>query len=621
MNGDALLADLVEAGVLADIDRGFAGLMRELGAGDDVALVAALTSARHRAGHACLPLASCAGQSAIQAAGSLPAHEDGRGDHPDPPEEVLQVRLPAQDALLDALRRSGLVGGGGGAPVAAEHPLVLDGGRLYLQRMFRAECEVAARLRALAEFEPSREMFGASPEMLGTASEPPDPPPETPDTSLAAIFGTDAQRHAAARAIVERRLCVVTGGPGAGKTHLAVRLIALLVARGLAAPHRVALATPTGKAAARLQESVASQLAGLVRIVPALERFTPAAQTIHRLLIDAGRRRLRVDALIVDECSMVDIGLMQRLANALPEPARLVLLGDADQLASVQPGAVFSDICAAGDGRRAGPLASCVTRLGTSYRFDPSSGIGRLARAIVGGDAEGAVAALMDGGEAETALLALPDAGAFDRFAADYAERWCAPLVEAMHDTPLDAAEPGRIPTAFPRRRVLCSHRQGRFGADRFNRLVESRLRQLGLAPANEGLYPGRPVIVTRNDPATGLSNGDTGVAIRTAGGDLQVWFPELKGRDGGPFLIAPSRLAEHAGFFALTVHRAQGSEYDEVAFVPGPAASPVNVRELFYTAVTRARRKVVVLADRASVRAAVARTTARITGLLDRLG
>ena len=592
MSGDALLAGLVDAGALADIDHGLAGLMRELGAGDDVALIAALASARHRAGHVCLPLADCSGQPAIQVAGGLPARDDGGEDRPAPTDEILQARLPAQDALLNALHRSALVGGG--ESVATAHPLVLDGGRLYLQRMYRAECEVAGRLRALAEPEPS---------------------PETFEESLAAIFETGAQR-AAARAVVERRLCVVTGGPGAGKTHLAVRLIALLVERGLAAPHRVALATPTGKAAARLQESVASQLAGLARIVPALERFTPAARTIHRLLIDAGRRPLRVDALIVDECSMVDIGLMQRLANALPEHARLVLLGDADQLASVQPGAVFSDICAAGGSHRIGPLASCVTRLGTSYRFNPSSGIGRLARAIVGGDAEAAVAALADDDEAEIDLLALPDAAAFDRLAADYAERWCAPIIEAMHD----GAAPGGVPAAFPRRRVLCSHHNGRFGVERFNRLVQSRLRELGLAPANEELYPGRPIIITRNDPATGLSNGDTGVVIRSAGGERQVWFPELKARDGGPFLIAPSRLAEHAGFFALSVHRAQGSEYDEVAFVPGPAASPVNTRELFYTAVTRARHKVVVLAGEASIEAAVARTTARVTGLLDRL-
>ena len=179
---------------------------------------------------------------------------------------------------------------------------------------------------------------------------------------------------------------------------------------------------------------------------------------------------------------------------------------------------------------------------------------------------------------------------------------------------PEDAADPMR---PF---RVLCANRVGPFGAERFNRLVERRLRVLGLAPGNDAFYPGRPILVTRNDPRTGLSNGDTGLVVRGPNGRARVWFPELEGPDGGPRLVSPARLPPHESFFALTVHRAQGSEYDEVAVVLGPPDSRVATRELFYTAVTRARRRVVVHASGESVFAAVARLTARSSGLVDAL-
>ena len=178
-------------------------------------------------------------------------------------------------------------------------------------------------------------------------------------------------------------------------------------------------------------------------------------------------------------------------------------------------------------------------------------------------------------------------------------------------------AAPAAAP-AFPSRRVLCAHRRGPVGVGRFNRLVERGLRARGVLEGDE-FYVGRPIIVTRNDRQTGLSNGDTGVVVGAADGRRQVWFPDLAG-GGERFLLAPSRLPEHESFFALTVHRAQGSEYDEVVFIPGDPESRVSTRELFYTAVTRARRKVTVLADQDAVRAAVQRTTSRATGLSDRL-
>ena len=317
---------------------------------------------------------------------------------------------------------------------------------------------------------------------------------------------------------------------------------------------------------------------------------------------------------------MVDLSLMARVLAVLPTGARLVLLGDASQLASVQPGAVFADLCRAG--RREAPLAPCVTELAHNWRFDEAGGIGRVAAATVAGDAVAVLAALREasGGTVNTGdtaeLRPLADPAAFERLASRLADERFAPSVE---DARRGAGPEGGSGTPRPFQ-VLCAHRVGPFGAERFNRLVERRLRARGLVPAHDAFYPGRPILVTRNDPRAGLSNGDTGVVVRDAAGRPRVWFPELRGDDGGPRLVSPARLPPHESFFALTVHRAQGSEYDEVAVVLGPSDSRVATRELLYTALTRARRRVVVHGSEESVAAAVERVTERSSGLPDAL-
>ena len=594
------LHTLCDVGLIADIDRHFALLMAELDPNSDIALPAALVSAAQRAGHTCLPLHECAGRRFADLLHWLPvgANVGTQSAH-----AVAGARLPAN--LSAVLASSPVVAHGGAHEM---RPLVLTAGRLYLHRLYVAECAVAERLRALATAEAN------APDQLASV--------------LAALFAdAGAPARQAAQTTATRKLCVVTGGPGTGKTTLAARLIALLTALELATPQRIALAAPTGKAAARLQESLGAQLGALAPTVPALQTFAPEATTVHRLLRREGRAAL-ADALLIDECSMVDLPLMKRIVDELPEHARLILLGDAAQLGSVQPGYVFGDLVAAGDDA-CSPLSACVARLAKSHRFHRRSGIGRLAAAIVEADAERALSALRDAQDADIELRPLGDASVasegsagadFDALAERYAVASCAPLARQIRERGERAAGTGLSP--FPAQRVLCAHRHGPFGANRFNRWVEHRLRQLGLAPEDEEFYLGRPIIVTRNDPPSGLSNGDTGVVVGSAEGARQVWFPDLASPAGGaaPFLIAPLRLPAHESFFALTVHRAQGSEYDEVAFVPGPASSPANSRELFYTAVTRARRKVVVYASAGSVLASVRRTTARTSGLLDRL-
>ena len=615
-----LLDTLYGEGHLADVDLHFGRLIAELdgGGGPELPLAAALASAWTRDGHACLALSEVAGRDWPRT---------GAG----------AVRLPALEPWMEALDASPIVARPGDGE---RRPLVLDRqGRLYLERLRTAEQAVADGLRRLAEDD-----AGVDPKGLDAASggripeSGPRPEPDGLGAALDRLFPgatPDDRPRAAARTAVLRRLCVVSGGPGTGKTTTAAAIVALLVELGLAAPDRIALAAPTGKAAARLQEAVRGQRQALLSRAPALEGFDPRATTVHRWLLHHVRKGLAADALILDEGSMVDLTLMAQVLRALPDGARLVLLGDASQLASVQPGSVFADLCRA-EGERAeirepaiphsgiakrpprrSPLASCVVELVRNWRFDERGGLGRLAAAVVRGDAPAAVAALRDPSDTAVELRPLPDAAAFERLAVRFADEWFAPALRKarkLRGPPDEGAGP------LPSFRVLCAHRVGPFGAERFNRSVERRLRALGLVRAHDAFYPGRPILVTRNDPRTRLSNGDTGVVLRDTDGRAQVWFPELEDAEGELRLVPPARLPPHESFFALTVHRAQGSEYDEVAVVPGPADSRVATRELLYTAVTRARRRMVVYGAAESVAAAVERPTERSSGLRDAL-
>ena len=657
-----VLDTLYSEGHLADVDLHFGRLIAELdgGGGPELPLAAALASAWTRDGHACLALSEVAGRD-------WPRTGTGA------------VRLPALEPWIEALDASPIVARSGDGE---RRPLVLDRqGLLYLERLRTAEQAVADGLRRLAEDD-----AGVDPKGLDAASggripeSGPRPEPDGLDAALDRLFPgatPDDRPRMAARTAVLRRLCVVSGGPGTGKTTTAAAIVALLVELGLAAPDRIALAAPTGKAAARLQEAVRGQRQALLSRAPALEGFDPRATTVHRWLLHHVRKGLAADALILDEGSMVDLTLMAQVLRALPDGARLVLLGDASQLASVQPGSVFADLCRAGgerveggnggigpgriaagadraeagigetvtgaagteETREAGresalssssptaldggrppkrsPLASCVIELVRNWRFDERGGLGRLAAAVVRGDAPAAVEALRDPSDTAVELRSLPDAAAFERLAVRFADEWFAPALRRAREL---RGPPDEGVGPLPSFRVLCAHRVGPFGAERFNRSVERRLRALGLVRAHDAFYPGRPILVTRNDPRTRLSNGDTGVVLRDADGRAQVWFPELEDAEGGPRLVPPARLPSHESFFALTVHRAQGSEYDEVAVVPGPADSRVVTRELLYTAVTRARRRMVVYGAAESVAAAVERPTERSSGLRDAL-
>ncbi len=536
-----------------DIDRHLAALVASLGDGadDGAPLAAAVTSALTREGHICLDLDEMAGSA-------WPAGEGSP--------------LPDLGPWLAALEASPAVGRAGDRA-----PLVLDGRRLYLRRLHALETGTAAGILDLGRR--------------------PGPPADVPDAVLERHFADEEPRRAA-RAALAGRLCCISGGPGTGKTTIVGRILALFLELGLVAAEEIALTAPTGKAAARLQQAVRDVAS------PPL-----AATTIHRWLL-AGRGSTRL--LVIDEASMVDITLMARVLAALDAGAGLIMLGDSSQLASVQPGSVFADLCASAR-LAASPLRSCVVELTKNWRFSGDGGIGRLAEAIRDDDADRVVDALLDPNDDEVELRPLDEAQGMEHLAGELTERHFEPLVRGMRTGRI---RPDGTFDPFRGFRVLCAHRHGPFGSARFNRIVERLLQEQGLGPPQE-FYAGRPVLVTRNSHRLGVSNGDTGIVVD---GGRSVLFPGLPGADGRALLVPPGRLPDHESFFATTVHRAQGSEFDDVAVIPGPADSRLSTRELLYTAVTRARRRVIVHGTADSVRAAVGRRTRRFSGLPDLL-
>lgn len=509
------------------------------------------------------------------------------------------------EAWAAALRASALVGRPGDFA-----PLILDERRrLYLARYWNHERKLADDLlaRAAAPFDDIDaarlqadldRLFGAPP-ANGVAA--------------------DGQRAAAEKAVL-RRLCVISGGPGTGKTSTVVRLLAALQMhyRGALV---IRLAAPTGKAAARMQEAVREAKRKLGLDAAILAAIPEQAGTLHRLLgtrPDSPAFRhdrshpLPLDVLVVDEASMIDLALMSRLAEALPPHARLILLGDRDQLASVEAGAVFGDLCAGAGTAQIG-FADAIALLHKSYRFGADSGIGKLAQAIRRGDAEAVLALLRtppapdlrwreDGWRDHGAALAL-------RLHQGYRDYFSAVRARA----PVDA-----LFGLFGRFRVLCAHREGGAGVEGLNRLLEDGLRS-GTENAPRGpWYHGRPVMVTRNDYPLALFNGDIGIAFDSGGEDgLRVYF---QGAEGQLRDFAPGRLPPHETVYAMTVHKSQGSEFDDVLLVLPDTAAPVLNRALLYTAVTRARRHVELWGEAAILEQAVSRESARSSGLKERL-
>jgi exodeoxyribonuclease V alpha subunit len=613
MTLDARLETLRERGVIADIDLHFARFMcRIAGApSDELELAACLASHRIGMGHACADLAGLAGRIV------LPGIDDDA-------DAVEPITAPPLEPWIEALRAAPVVGVPGD-----DRPLVLDAaGRLYLHRYWSYERTLAADLLARAgAATPAVDLVQLGADL--DALFPREPGERT----------VDWQRVAAVTAVL-RRLCVISGGPGTGKTTTAIRILALL-ARQSREPLRVALAAPTGKAAARLQEAMRAAAERLPDS-PEVRAVVPdEARTIHRLL-GARPRRVRFrhdrehllayDVVVVDEASMVDLALMAKLVAAVPPAARLVLLGDRDQLASVEAGAVLGDLCgdAPGfsDGFRAtieaatgsaiprgqpsaSALCDSIVLLTRSHRFAATSGIGRLAAAVNRGDGATACAVLGDARAAEVGWRPAPSPETVATLAAD---RY-APYLEAIER----GASPAEAFTAFRSFRLLAAHRRGPWGVEALNALVADELARRLAVDADGAWYAGRPVLVTENDYTLGLFNGDVGIALPdpAADGDLRVTF---EGDGGQVRRLSPMRLPAHEPVWAMTVHKSQGSEFDRVLLVLPDEDSLLLTRELVYTAVTRARERVEIAGDETILLAAIERRLVRSSGLRDAL-
>ncbi len=665
LNTDVLhqLEQWVEVGWLRALDRALAVFLLDLAPDSDplVLLAAALASHQLGHGHVCLDLGA-----------TLQAPDLSLSLPPEGQEAGLDILLPSQllrgvttQAWCDVLAASSMVDNQPGGE-HCERPLVLHGQRLYLRRYWSYERQVVAALgRRLA----------ARPAL-----------PAGLEQGLERLFA-DSRQHPdwqkLACALAARgAFSIITGGPGTGKTTTVVRLLALLQEPAVMAsqPLRIRLAAPTGKAAARLTESIGRQVGSLQVSAQVREHIPTQVATLHRLLGSRSDTRhfrhhagnpLALDVLVVDEASMIDLEMMASLLAALPPHARLVLLGDKDQLASVEAGAVLGDLCRdaeagrysddtrqwleqvggqsladaelqPGDERRY-PLAQQTVMLRHSHRFGADSGIGELARMVNRADAQAArqvlgqrqyrdlhshlVSGLEDPRLATMVLGSAAGAAplpGYGDYLALLAQQRPAPDLPA--DDPAWEDWARAVLEAFDRFQVLCAVRKGLWGVESLNRHLADLLQRRGLLPAAQGWYEGRPVLVTRNDYGLGLMNGDIGIALMIRERPLHVGEPErlvlrvaFPRNDGSGRLrfVLPSRLTEVETVFAMTVHKSQGSEFAHAMLVLPDTRSPLLTKELVYTAITRASRDFTLLETRTGVfEAAVAQPVRRLSGL-----
>ncbi|MDI9276917.1 exodeoxyribonuclease V subunit alpha [Pantoea sp. EABMAA-21] len=606
----ALLQQAVELRLLRSLDVQFALLLA-----DDTQparlLAAACLSAEAGEGHVCLPLSQLSREGLFN------------GRHPELAQAIWLAAGEPQDwtqilAGWPALSNSN-------NEQAA--PIVLTEGRLYLHRLWHHEGQVARFFQAQSA------------------------PQAFPDGEVRAVldnlFGTepdDWQKIAAAVALTQKT-AVISGGPGTGKTTTVAKLLAALIRLSQGAL-RIQLAAPTGKAAARLTESLGKALQKLPVSDTERQRFPAEATTLHRLLgAQPETQRLRyhagnllhLDVLVVDEASMVDLGMMANLIAALPPQARVIFLGDRDQLASVEAGAVLGDICRCAEAgysvARAAQLSAltgcqveghdddsapavrdAICLLRKSYRFDANSGIGKLAAAVNAGEPK-AVEAAFNAGFSDISRQPLNDGEAYQAMLNAIAEGY-SPFLRLVSQR----AQPAEILHAFGRYQLLCALREGPFGVQGLNQRIEQKLMQMQLIRRPLGgsrWYQGRPVMVTRNDSALGLFNGDIGITLFDDEGLLKVFFPLP---DGSIKAVQPSRLPAHDTAWSMTVHKSQGSEFEHTALVMPAQFLPVLTRELIYTAITRARKQLTLYSDEGVFRRAVQLRTQRRSGLLDRL-
>lgn len=618
----ALLRDLRQLQLIRPLDEQFAGFITDAesraidGIPDSqlrlLGLLAALTSVQLSRGEVCLQL----NQLHLQLQGW-----------------PVVLRKQAE-ALFADLSESELLQAITVSDGSHEAPLVLEQGRLYLYRYWKYESQVAATINHLTvpvALEPQAVAMGLQRFFPNASNDE-----------------VDWQQVAVAIAL-SRRFSVISGGPGTGKTTTVARLLGLYLELHEATPV-IRLAAPTGKAAARLSESL-----GRARDALPLDEDTKAlipdqAVTLHRLLGPRPNSKsfrhnadnpLHLDLLVVDEASMIDLPMIYRLLDALPEHAQLIMIGDKDQLASVEAGSVLGDICSwdsHGDSHgESGELiystdqyaylkhccrlpdattsaqssvADALALLRKSYRFDAGSGIGQLARAVNSGDTAGAVQSFHSG-FGDISHIELNEQGYADML--QQAVAGYRPYLQLISER----AEPRDILHCFGASQLLAVVREGPYGVSGLNEAVAKQLRQYRLIQGSDVWYAGRPVMITRNDYQLGLYNGDIGIAIADETGKLRVWFEWPDGEVKG---ILPGRLPAHETVFAMTVHKSQGSEFENVLMILPAEDSALLTRELIYTGITRAKQRFTLIGREQSLVNGTERRTERASGLAWRL-
>jgi exodeoxyribonuclease V alpha subunit len=615
MNKNDLLR-LHQAGLLTDIDIHFAGFMANLADSNyqEVFLGAALVSNVTGKGDVCLDLAPFAGKTLLE--------KD---------EEKDAVICPGLSVWADNLMSARIVGRPGDLC-----PLILDEeNRLYLYRYWEYEKKLSDSIKERAKEDISGLNLSLIKDSIKRLF------PERMDSDM-------NRQKVGAITSAFKKFCVISGGPGTGKTTTVAKILALLLEQaGEEENPGIFLAAPTGKAAARLSESIRNIKKKLdckdsIKTAMPEETFT-----IHRMLKTIigspffrhhSENLLSADIVVIDEASMVDLPLMSKLIQAVPVDARLILIGDSDQLASVDPGSVLGDICGSShvrgftanfmnkvealtdekltDSIKAYKdikvLHDCIVLLKKNYRFAAGSGIGGLSHAVKLGDINKALSMLKNEDDRSIIFEDIRSADHFKRILAD--------KVIEFYSEYLKTDDPGIALELFNRFKILCAVKIGPFGVYAVNAMIEQILSRENLIQTETLWYKGRPVLITSNDYKLGLFNGDIGITMpipNSAGNAMHVFFP---GTSGELRQFLPYRLPRHETVYAMTVHKSQGSEFENVYLILPDKDYSVLSRELIYTAITRASQSVTILGKEEVLRTSISRVIERKSGLHDSL-
>jgi len=608
MNTDDLRL-LWDKNILTSLDFHFASFMTRLSgaASPELSLAAALVSKFTVEGHTCLDLSSLAGKPLLK--------ENGN---------ALCV-CPELLVWRKILEQSTVVGKPG-----EFMPLILDDkSRLYLFRYWEYEKKLAEGIRNRAK----QNADGVDINLLTEGLDRLFPKNQDSDT--------DWQKVAVANSVL-KKFSVISGGPGTGKTFTVVKILTLLLEQTQNQKLRIALAAPTGKGAARLQEAIKNTKKILTCSERIKEAIPDETSTVHRLLGSiAGspffrynaENQLPVDVMVIDEVSMVSLSLMAKVHDAVPLNAWMILLGDKDQLASVEPGSVLGDICDTGKVHSfsqphrdtlkkvnivipshsdAGPsIRDAIVQLEKSFRFEKESGIKELSEAVNDGDGNRAFSLLKNGHYPAITWKTLPAPKDLPLHLKDK-------ILKGWEEY-LKTRDPKNALALFDQHRILCALREGPYGVRYLNFLIEQLLRREKIIALHQKWYSGRPLMITSNDYSLRLFNGDVGIVLpdEENADKLRAFFPTS---DGNIRKFSLFRLPEHETVYALTIHKSQGSEFDEILVILPDTPSPVLTRELIYTAITRAKKRVEIWGKQEVFQTAVVSRIERTSGLRDAL-